>query len=234
MVQAVSANWKDATDIIALEVHGVPATMLDVAKGRILTKHLKGKHLRDGVFYTRGAEQYKGVPCPLCGKKIDDAADERGQVGLRRYIQQAFMCVPCSNPSCVKLQVDRQKRLDAGKTLWLYHITDREKANLIKKSGGKMLRGMTGNAGGGVYFGLSAKDAAGKALSSGVILKCRVQVGSPLSHDKCAGHTFAKLIKQKKDCVWGKIGYKTKSYIVYSWDQVQVAAEVDEDDNVVA
>jgi len=71
-----------------------------------------------------------------------------------------------------------------------------------------------------------------KAQHSGVILKCRVQVGKPFAKDKCTNHSFAKLLKDKNDCVWGKIGYDTKSYIIYSWDQVQVAAEVDKDHNV--
>eukprot|EP00927_Polykrikos_kofoidii_P058679 TRINITY_DN5334_c0_g1_i2.p1 TRINITY_DN5334_c0_g1~~TRINITY_DN5334_c0_g1_i2.p1 ORF type:complete len:336 (-),score=65.94 TRINITY_DN5334_c0_g1_i2:158-1165(-) len=232
-VKGLTANWPDAVDCTVLEVHGVPAKTLDVKNGRILTKHLSPNFLRDGVFKTRGAAEYKNVPCPLCGKKLDDKADQRGQVGLRRYMKQAFMVTPCDNAKCVELQAERQMRLNSGKTLWLYHITDKESAALIRDAGGKMLRGSGGNAGGAIYFGLSAKDAAGKALHHGVILKCRVSIGSAMDHDKLKGHTFAGLIKKKHDCVWGKIGYKTKSYIVYSWDQVSVAAEVDKDDNVI-
>merc|ERR1712032_585279 len=86
---------------------------------------------------------------------------------------------------------------------------------------------------GGIYFGLSPADCSSKALHHGVILKCRVQIGLALKHDKCKDHTFASLIKEKRDCVWGNIGYKSKSYIIYSWDQVQVAAEVDDKDNVI-
>lgn len=233
-VKALNANWPDVKDCLALEVHGVPGKELDVANGRVLTKHLKPQYLRDGVFMTRGAGDYMDAPCPLCGKKMSDKADQRGQIGLRRYIKQAFMVTPCDNPSCVELQVERQKRLNSGPTLWLYHITSKASAELIKKAGGKMIRGAYGNAGGGIYFGLSAQDCVKKALSSGVILKCRVQIGKPLDKDSLAKHSFASLIKNKKDCVWGKIGYSTKSYIVYSWDQVQVAAEVDKNDKLLA
>lgn len=233
-VKAMSANWPDVKDCIALEVHGVPDKELDVANGRVLTKHLQSKHLRDGVFMTRGAGDYANAPCPLCGKKLSDKADQRGQIGLMRYTNQAFMVTPCDSPKCIALQVDRQKRLNSGPTLWLYHITSKESAALIKKAGGKMVRGAYGNAGGGIYFGLSAEDCLKKAQSKGVILKCRVQIGKPLEKDNCASHSFAKLIQEKKDCVWGKIGYSTKSYIIYSWDQVQVAAEVDKSDKVVA
>jgi len=233
-VKAMSANWKDVEDCVALEIHNVPKSQIDVASGRVLTKHLDPKYLRDGVFMTRGASDYTNAPCPICGKKMSDKADQRGQIGLRRYVQQAFMVTPCDDPACVALQVDRQKRLNSGKTLWLYHITDRKSADLIKQAGGKMLRGAGGNAGGGIYFGLSAEDCERKALHSGVILKCRVQVGKPFSKDACTNHSFAKLLKAKQDCVHGKIGYSTKSYIIYSWDQVQVAAEVDINDKVKA
>jgi len=232
-VKALAANWPDVKDCLALEVHGVPAKEIDVASGRVLTKHLKPQYLRDGVFMTRDAGDYTNAPCPLCAKKMSDKADQRGQVGLRRYVKQAFLVSPCDNPACVQLQIDRQKRLDSGKTLWLYHITKPASAALIKKAGGKMVRGAYGNAGGGIYFGLSAKDCVQKAKHKGVILKCRVQIGQPLDEDKCSGHNFAKLIKSKKDCVWGKIGYKTKSYILYSWDQVSVACAVDKDDKLV-
>lgn len=232
-VRAVLRNWPDCTDCTALEVHGVDDGMINVSKGRIETKHLAPEHLRDGVFFTRDAAQYADAPCPLCKKIISGKADERGQVGLRRYIQQAFMVVPCDNPECVDLQVQRQKRLDEGRTLWLYHITDRESADKIKAAGGKMLRGGGGNAGGGIYFGLSPADCSSKALHHGVILKCRAQIGLALKHDKCKNHTFASLIKERRDCVWGNIGYKSKSYIIYSWDQVQVAAEVDDKDNII-
>jgi len=231
-VKAMSANWKEVEDCVALEIHNVPASMIDVANSRVLTKHLDPKYLRDGVFMTRGASDYTDSPCPICGKKMSDKADQRGQVGLRRYIKQAFMVTPCDNAACVAMQVDRQKRLSSGKPLWLYHITDRKSANLIKQAGGKMVRGAGGNAGGGIYFGLSAEDCERKSQHSGVILKCRVQVGNPFAKDKCTNHSFAKLLKDKNDCVWGKIGYDTKSYIIYSWDQVQVAAEVDKDHNV--
>lgn len=233
-VRAVMRNWPDCKDCIALEVYGVDDEVMNVSAGRIETKHLAADHLRDGVFFTREAAQYSKAPCPICKKKISDKADERGQIGLRRYVQQAFMVVPCDNPECIELQVLRQKRLDEGKTLWLYHITDRNSADKIKGAGGKMLRGGGGNAGGGIYFGLSPADCMKKALHHGVILKCRVQIGFALKHDKCKSHDFASLIKEKRDCVWGNIGYGTKSYIIYSWDQVQVAAEVDEKDNVVA
>jgi len=232
-VKAMSTNWPDVKDCLALEIHGVPAKEIDVANGQVLTKHLKPQYLRDGVFMTRGAGDYAKAPCPLCGKKMTDKADQRGQIGLRRYIKQAFLVSPCDNPACVQTQVDRQKRLDKGKTLWLYHITSAASAALIKTAGGKMVRGAHGNAGGGIYFGLTAQDCVKKAQSKGVILKCRVQIGEPLDQDNCSGHTFAKLIKSKKDCVWGKIGYSTKSYIVYSWDQVQVACAVDKDDKLV-
>merc|ERR1712241_1323756 len=119
-----------------------------------------------------------------------------------------------------------KKRLKSGPTLWLYHMTSRESANLIKKAGGKMVRGAMGHAGGGIYFGLTAQDCVRKAKSKGVILKCRVQIGTPFEKDEKTDHTFARLIKAKKDCVWGKIGYFTKSYVIFSWDQVEVAAEV--------
>lgn len=233
-VKAYSANWPDVKDCVALEVHGVPAGKIDVANGQVKTKHLEPKYIRDGVFMTRGATDYVDAPCPLCGKKLSDKADQRGQIGQLRYIKQAFMVTPCEDPKCVEMQVDRQKRLNNGKTLWLYHITSKSSADLIKKAGGKMVRGACGNAGGGIYFGLTAQDCVKKAQSKGVILKCRVQVGSPYAKDNCEDHSFAKLIKDKKDCVWGKIGYSTKSYIIYSWDQVQVAAEVDKNNKVVA
>merc|ERR1719469_1085259 len=142
------------------------------------------------------------------------------------------MVSPCDNPECLQLQVDRQKRLDEGPALWLYHITSRASADLVKSAGGKMVRGAYGNAGGGIYFGLDAKDCLKKAQHKGVILKCRVQIGTRLDDDTLTKHTFANLLKAKRDCVWWTVGYKTKSYIIYSWDQVQVAAEVDADDNV--
>jgi len=204
------------------------------------TPGLEPKHLKRGTFMTRGAKEYEGVNCPICNKAIVDSAD-RGRVGNHTYISGGFKVVPCDNEECHGMQVERQQRLEKGRHLWLYHITDESSALLIQQAGGKMIRGKSGNVGGGIYFGTSPKDCITKTLHgadkskqqlTGACLKCRVKVGDVLDQDSCTQMTFAKLIKQKKDTYWGTIGYTTKSYVVYSWDQVQVASRVNEDGTV--
>jgi len=232
-VYGLSKSQPDCNDITVLEVHGVDPAVIDVPNGKINARWLEAKHLRDGVFFQRGAGDYANAPCPLCGQSMRHKADERGRCGLHRYTNKGFVCTPCDNPDCMEMQRKRQKRLDQGKTVWLYHMTSRENADLIKNAGGKMIRGAGGNAGGGIYFGTSPNDCWWKAMSRGVILKCRVQIGYGLGHNACKDHTFADLVKDCKDCVWGHVRYLTKSYIVYSWDQIQVAAEVDYNGDVI-
>jgi hypothetical protein len=228
-------NHNEAMDMTVLEVHDVPEDLLDREAGKIKTKHLENKHLRDGAFRTRGKHEYADAPCPLCGQIIPDRAEERGRVDLSRWLHGAFMVVPCDNDACIQQQQQRQQRLDTGKTLWLYHETDRTSAELIKAAGGKMIRGTDGVGGGGIYLGLSASDCREKSLHDCVILKCRVKIGEVLNGDDMnSTWTFAKLICQGKDTLWLRLCYGSKSYVVHSWDQVQVAGEVDDEGNYIA
>lgn len=61
-------------------------------------------------------------------------------------------------------------------TQTLYHQTDSESAAKIRSSG-KMFRGSSGLAGGGIYFADSPSETSGKAHNHGVIIKCEVDRG---------------------------------------------------------
>lgn len=119
------------------------------------------------------------------------------------------------------LKCERNKRLNENIRV-LYHCTSEGAADDIKKEG-KMRRGKTGMAGGGIYFALTEQDAARKALSSGYMLKCTVKLGNTKTIDMDGDPSirFRKLLKEGYDsvCIPRING---QEYVVYNWDQVTV------------
>jgi hypothetical protein len=134
---------------------------------------LDPKFLKDGVALQRLPKDHATAPCPFCDKDLAtadktwlhglDMPDVRGKVGMAVYVDGAFMVVPCPELACIKAQKDRQDRLDQRPTLILYHACSRRTANLIKKCGGKFLRGQGGVAGGGIYFSQTVRETWWKA-----------------------------------------------------------------------
>merc|ERR1711937_287812 len=93
-------------DVTVLEVYGMPDDMIDYEAGKLNTKHLSGAYIRTGLFLSRDSS-YVNTPCPVCDQLIPDVSQQRGQVGLARFIFDAFMVVPCQEPSCWKAQEAR-------------------------------------------------------------------------------------------------------------------------------
>ena len=93
------------------------------------------------------------------------------------------------------------------------------------RDSGRMLRGKTGLAGGGIYFATCREDTEGKAHQKGVILRCRVRLGRvkeiPWTGDKSI--TFAKLLQQGYDSVFIQRAGGDE-YVVYNSDQVEIFA----------
>jgi len=242
-VVAMRQHHKQTQDTIVFEVHGVPEDMIDYENGKINAMHLDKKHIRKGICATRPSSHYAQTPCPICDEMIPDAADERGLVGLGRFVGNAFMVTPCTSPSCLEAQQLRQDRLDADTELTLYHQTSPANAKLIMDSGGKIIRGNGGAAGGGIYLAQSAKETEWKAMQHGVVLQCKMKAGKVKSikqHNKNPiDQSFATLIKEGFDsvlidrgpCASGPHKGQPSGYehVAYSWDQVRVIGEVPRD-----
>lgn len=73
-----------------------------------------------------------------------------------------------------KPQISDSNDVENIKTL--YHQTSKQNAKSILKSG-CMYPGVSGLAGGGVYFATNPKDTNHKAINKGVILECEVALG---------------------------------------------------------
>lgn len=142
------------------------------------TNMLDKKFIRRGVALRRGEMDYDDVPCLICGGSLKGFEKQRGQVGLAVYVRNAFMVAPCPNENCKQLQQERQTRLDTMPKLKLYHACSRQVADLIKSSGGKMIRGVCGAGGGGIYLAHTRREAEWKA-------EIKEKVGS---HLKYMGH----------------------------------------------
>jgi len=128
-----------------------------------VTNILDKKFIDAAVVMSRGVSDYQGVPCPFCGQNLDGLEEKRGKVGLSVFVRNAFMVVPCPNEKCKQMQQDRQDRLDGMPKMKLYHACSREVADLIRSSGGKMIRGCTGAGGAGMYFAHSQRETEWKA-----------------------------------------------------------------------
>jgi len=115
---------------------------------------------------------------------------------------------------------DRQRRLEEGQQVRLYHQTDRAAADKILQSQ-RMARGSSGLAGGGIYFAESVSDTYRKAQSKGVVLSATVKLGKPKrlgSSGDCAV-SYSSLQDEGYDSVIVDRPGGTE-YVVYNWDQV--------------
>lgn len=132
-------------------------------------------------------------------------------------------------PSASKSQLlEREERLRRGPVKRLYHQTSPEAANAIMASG-KMKRGSSGLAGGGIYFANSPAHTNHKALAKGVVLECEVKLGDihTTMRDGDRTITFLKLLNMEppKDSVLipRKNGIE---FVVYNTDQIRVVRVV--------
>lgn len=234
-VKAMRKHHSDVKETVVLEVFGVTdLSLFDRQNSKYLANHLPSEHLRKGAALpTRGYEA--DTVCPFCGETLSaEAIEERKKmVGVRVFVENAFMSCPCPKESCIEQMKERQERLEKGERVELFHLTDRASADLIKASS-KMIRGSKGNAGGGIYFATSIEDAYAKALHKGAMLKCRVALGDVHVEDECLKWDFKQLMAMKKDSIHGKHNYATRAYVVYSWDQVDVIGECDDNGVIVA
>lgn len=180
-VEAYSNMHPQQHRAVALEVHGLSDDLFkrdyESQGGIIMLKYLPSTNLRYGVAKTRTEHLVEKVPCPMCGNAIDDGED-RANVGKSRYqIDSDGNIYYYGTECCDDAWKDRQRRLEQGKRMTLYHQTSREHADKIIASG-KMLRGSHGNAGGGIYLAETKKETQWKALQHGVLLECEVQLGA--------------------------------------------------------
>ena len=103
----------------------------------------------------------------------------------------------------------------------LYHQTSSDAARVIKSSG-KMYRGSSGLAGGGIYFAETPRDTEHKAQHHGEVLSCEVDLGRTLElgPDGDSSMTHTKLKSMGYDSV--KItGRRGDEYVVYNHAQVK-------------
>lgn len=150
---------------------------------------LKPEYLRTGHAVTRDAAEYDGKMCMFCNSA--EHLDRTFNVGEARFIGTAFMCSPCKNPVCVSKMEDRTARLMKGEVRELFHRADKTVANSLRgATKGKMIRGdfynKAGAAGGGIYFGHTARECTWKSEAPGfdkVTFKCKVSLGTPKMTD---------------------------------------------------
>jgi hypothetical protein len=176
---------------VLLEVFGLPDDMLEVdaeGNGKILTKHLEGKYLRSGLYKVRALAEFAGKPCMFCDDESQMDASKRGKLGLAWFKGDTYMCSPCKNGECLKKMTERSNRMEASQVLELYHATNADIAKEIEGvCQGRFVRGdffgKAGAAGGGLYFGHTARECNWKAEASPdsepVTFKCRVRLGNP-------------------------------------------------------
>jgi hypothetical protein len=108
-------NQSGETESVCLEVYNLSDELkakLDRERGWLVgVTHLPAQHLRDGSFTMRAKSEYEGVPCPLCGKDLDDNVDARLKVGRMCMTGGAFRCVPCDNEECIAKMVESNSAL---------------------------------------------------------------------------------------------------------------------------
>jgi len=243
---AVSAALQyptETNDMVVLEVHGVPEEMIDTKKSKIKTELLESKYLRWGIIKITNESRLPTVPCPICKKMVSDVTHLAGRVGEAGFTGDVFRITACTDENCLQQQKARQDRLDEEPELTLYHQTSREVADLIKQTG-RLIRGVGGAAGGGVYLAQTAKETEWKAEHHGVVLECKMKIGNVkriTQHDKKAipDTTFATLLREGYDSVLldrGEVpqgphkGEKSgDEYVAYSWHQAFVIREVPRD-----
>lgn len=126
----------------------------------------------------------------------------------------------------------RERRIAKGDKLTLYHQTSPENAAAIRRDG-RMLRGNSGLAGGGIYFATSKQATEGKAHRSGAIIAATVKLGNVKTiYSSDSSITFARLNREGYDSV--KVvrpgGDFYDEFVVYNYDQVKVVTT----DNVEA
>lgn len=247
-VEAFSRHHVDVRDVSVIEVRDLTEDMLDRELGRIKTTHLDQKHLSDGLVCDRRAQSdYATAPCPFCGKQIDEELDmQRGQVGVYRFFDKAFMISPCKPCLDAGRHVERQDRLATREKKVLFHQTSRECADKIRNSG-KMIRGNRGIAGSGIYFAESARETEWKCEvkhlppKDRVVLKCEVRLGAVrcVERDPPQCFAFKDLAMENIDSLYiergicqvgpGKGKPSGNEYVVFSWDQVTVLEPVPRD-----
>ena len=123
---------------------------------------------------------------------------------------------------------DHETRIKNGRVMILYHQTHQEAAEKIRQSG-RMLRGSSGRAGGGIYFATTKAETAKKTHSKGCMIVASVCLGNvktiPSTGDPSI--TFQSLTEEGFDSVLIPRS-NGDEYVVYNSDQVTVV-EVDED-----
>jgi len=124
-------------------------------------------------------------------------------------------------PSQQSTKMDaRQRRLEEGPTLLLYHQTSEQNASEILRTG-RMFRGKDGLAGGGIYFAATPRETHAKAHQKGVILEAQVQLGNVRQvQDQLPGATFRGLQNEGFDSVCILKRQSGHEYVVYNFDQV--------------
>lgn len=124
------------------------------------------------------------------------------------------------------VQSSRGERLNGGRCLTLYHQTDVNAASAIMASG-KMRRGSSGLAGGGIYFAVCIADTDRKTTSPGPVLECRVKVGNvkTISPNGDPTITFQSLLEDGYDSVLIPRGGGDE-HVIYNWDQIEVVGYV--------
>lgn len=102
----------------------------------------------------------------------------------------------------------------------LYHQTSRDRAERIQ-SDGRMSRGSSGYAGGGIYFGTTKQDTSKKSRRSGCMIVCDVKLGNVKRiSSRDSSITYTSLLMEGYDSV--EIHRTTGiEYAVYNSDQVK-------------
>jgi hypothetical protein len=128
-------------------------------------------------------------------------------------------------PTTTKASTGASKKKKMGK-ITVYHLTSKDSGKKIKASG-KMLRGVKGLFGGGIYFAGSVADCKRKTQNGDdVTITAEVDMGTalylPNGRSDGKNYTYTMLKKMGCDSVHAS-GMRTgDEYIVYNHSQVKI------------
>lgn len=110
-----------------------------------------------------------------------------------------------------------------GRVITLFHVTCPDKAKEIAQSG-KMIRGVKGMFGGGIYFALSTEIADHKAKNKGAVIEAGVLLGYSLICKKPMKIMTYALLSSRYGCnsVKGDGCVSNPEYVVYNCAQVSI------------
>mmetsp|Transcript_40519 Transcript_40519/g.114597 ORF Transcript_40519/g.114597 Transcript_40519/m.114597 type:complete len:172 (+) Transcript_40519:64-579(+) len=142
-------------------------------------------------------------------------------------LRQVLCEMVSSPPASPMFTVPPARRIFGKKVLTLYHSTAHGKSIL---SSGRLLRGVSGPLGGGIYFAQDPQTSRSSARSRGWMVTARVHVGISKhvrlqSRVDTSPHTFKGLHREGYDSIRLTFAHALgDEYVVFNFDQVELVS----------